>query len=79
VDVILATSAFFELLEAWIAQSVNPELANQYMGSQGDYWDAQNDMASALAGAIIAMGFTAWRRNRRSREYDREYDREQNA
>ncbi len=61
VDVILSTSAFFELLEAWIAQIVKPELANQYLGSQGDFFDAQNDMASALMGAIVTMGYTAWR------------------
>jgi putative membrane protein len=64
VDVILATSAFFELLEAWIAQIVKPELANQYLGSQGDYFDAQNDMASALMGAILAMSFLAWKKHR---------------
>ena len=60
VDVILATSAFFELLEAWIAQIVQPELAIQYLGSQGDLFDAQNDMATALMGAIVAMAYTAW-------------------
>ncbi len=64
VDVILATSAFFELLEAWIAQIVKPELANQYLGSQGDFFDAQNDMASALMGAILAMSFCAWKKRR---------------
>lgn len=64
VDVILATSAFFELLEAWIAQIVKPELANQYLGSQGDFFDAQNDMATALMGAILAMSYTAWRDRR---------------
>lgn len=69
VDVILATSAFFELLEAWIAQIVKPELANQYLGSQGDLFDAQNDMATALMGAIVAMSYAAWqdRRVRQSR------------
>jgi len=65
VEVILSTSAFFELLEAWIAQIVRPELANQYLGSQGDYFDAQNDMASALIGSIIAMSWNVWY-NRRS-------------
>ena len=60
VDVILATSAFFELLEAWIAQIVKPELASKYLGSQGDLFDAQNDMATALMGAIVAMAYTAW-------------------
>ena len=64
VDVILATSAFFELLEAWIAQIVKPELANQYLGSQGDLFDAQNDMATALMGAIVAMSYAAWHHRR---------------
>src|SRR5689334_933406 len=65
VDVILAWSAFFELLEAWIAQIVKPELANQYLGTQGDYFDAQNDMASALIGSIVAVTWTAWRAKRK--------------
>ncbi|MEO8127042.1 MAG: DUF2238 domain-containing protein [Bryobacteraceae bacterium] len=71
VDVILATSAFFELLEAWIAQIVKPELANQYLASQGDFFDAQNDMASALMGAIVAMSYTAWRDYRAQAAYPR--------
>ena len=67
VEVVLSTSAFFELLEAWIAQAVKPELANQYLGTQGDYFDAQNDMASALLGSIIAMSFNAWYNRREER------------
>ena len=58
VDVILASSALFRIAGSLrIAQIVKPELANQYLGSQGDYFDAQNDMASALFGAILTMSF----------------------
>lgn len=61
VDIILACSAFFELLEAWIAQSITPDLAQKYLGSQGDVYDAANDMAAAFTGSILTMAFTAWR------------------
>jgi putative membrane protein len=35
---------------------VSPELGNIYLGTQGDEWDAQHDMAAALAGSILTMG-----------------------
>jgi putative membrane protein len=61
VDVILASSAFYELLEAWVGMFAQPKLAEQFMATQGDYFDTQNDMATALLGAVIAMSFNAWR------------------
>jgi putative membrane protein len=67
IEMVLAFSAFFELLEAWIAKLVAPELANQYLASQGDPWDTQNDMAIALAGSCIAMAITALHDRFRSR------------
>lgn len=51
----LAQSGFFELIEAVVAHIVNPELGSAYLGTQGDEWDAQKDMGSALAGALITM------------------------
>lgn len=48
-----ALSGFFEILEAIIAQIVHPELGTAYLGTQGDMWDAQRDMASAFLGAFI--------------------------
>ena len=48
---ILAQSGLFELVEALVAQIVNPDLGAAYLGTQGDEWDAQKDMAAALAGA----------------------------
>ena len=32
-----------------------PETADRFNGQQGDYWDAQKDMALALAGALVAI------------------------
>jgi putative membrane protein len=50
---ILAQSGFFELVEALVAQAVDPDLGAAYLGTQGDEWDAQRDMAAALAGAAL--------------------------
>ncbi len=36
-------------------RAVHPELGIAYLGSQGDMWDAQKDMAAALYGALICM------------------------
>jgi putative membrane protein len=48
-----ALSSFFEIIEAIIAQIVAPELGIAYLGTQGDIWDAQKDMACAFIGAVI--------------------------
>lgn len=55
---ILSMSGLFELLEALIVQIVDPELGTAYLGMQGDQWDAQKDMAVALAGGILTMVVT---------------------
>jgi putative membrane protein len=58
VTVILATGAFYELLEMWIAIVVAPDLQDAFVGTQGDIWDAQKDMALGMYGAIAAMAVT---------------------
>ncbi len=52
---VLAMSGFFEIVEAWVAQVVSPELGTAYLGTQGDEWDAQKDMTLAFTGALLAM------------------------
>jgi putative membrane protein len=52
----LAQSGLFEILEAVVAQIVSPELGVAYLGTQGDEWDAQQDMIAALSGAVLCMG-----------------------
>ena len=59
VSSILAQSAFFEVIEAIVAMIVSPELGSMYLGTQGDEWDAQKDMAAAFGGAIVTMVMTA--------------------
>lgn len=53
VSAVLAQSGFFELVERVVVMVTNPELGQAYLGTQGDEWDAQHDMASALLGAIF--------------------------
>ena len=65
VSVILAFSAFYELLEAVVAMLVDPELGEAYLGTQGDVWDAEKDLFFAFSGAIIAMLLTWIKRGQR--------------
>jgi putative membrane protein len=50
----LAFSAFYELIEWWVAVWTG-ESAEAFLGTQGYVWDTQSDMALALAGAILAL------------------------
>ena len=51
---VLALSAFYELLEWWVAL-LSEEAAEAFLGMQGYEWDTQSDMGYALLGAIVAM------------------------
>jgi putative membrane protein len=59
-DVTLAFSAFYEIMESWVAMIVAAGLGDTWLGTQGDVWDAQKDMTAALVGALVCMGLTAW-------------------
>jgi putative membrane protein len=50
----LALSAFYELLEWWVAL-LSGAAAESFLGTQGYIWDTQSDMAFALLGAIAAL------------------------
>jgi putative membrane protein len=54
---VLGLSGLWEIIESWVARAVHPELGVTYLGSQGDIWDAQKDMAAALYGALLCMTF----------------------
>jgi len=55
VEFILATSAAYELLEWIVAVTFTPEWADQFLGQQGDQFDAMKDMALATSGAVLSM------------------------
>ena len=56
---IMASSMLFEVFEWWAAELLGGDAGSIYLGSQGDEWDTQKDMALATAGAIVAMAVTA--------------------
>jgi putative membrane protein len=66
-SICLAVSAAYELLE-WRVAVASGSAADAFLGTQGDPWDTQEDMATALVGATIALLFF-------SRWHDRQIDR----
>ena len=54
VCVVLAISAFYELIEWWVAL-LSDEAAESFLGTQGYTWDTQSDMWFALIGAVMAL------------------------
>src|SRR5438874_11935870 len=66
VAIILAVSGCFEIIESIVAEIVAPGKGVQWLGGQGDEWDAQNDMVSALVGSLLVVGIVAvlkWKRS----------------
>ena len=53
VSICLAVSAAYELLE-WSVSAATGSQGDAFLGTQGDVWDTQKDMAVALIGAITA-------------------------
>lgn len=51
---VLGISALYELLE-WQTALWKGEGAEAFLGTQGDPWDTQEDMATALFGALVAL------------------------
>jgi putative membrane protein len=54
VSVCLAFSALYELIE-WRTALSQGAAADAFLGTQGDVWDTQEDMAMALIGAVVAV------------------------
>ncbi len=54
--VVLAISACCELVE-WLSALLMGQGADEFLGTQGDPWDTQSDMAFALIGGTCALLF----------------------
>jgi putative membrane protein len=52
---LMSHSVIYEMVEWIAALVVAPDLGSAYLGTQGDEWDAQQDMALATAGAALSM------------------------
>lgn len=50
----LALSAFYELVEWWVAEA-SGTAAEAFLGTQGYVWDTQSDMFMALIGAVLGL------------------------
>jgi putative membrane protein len=64
IELVLAFSAAYEIIEWLVAARVDPSAGLAFLGAQGDIWDAQKDMLLAGAGATLSMGLVAllhWR------------------
>ena len=68
VSVCLAFSAFYELIEWWVAE-LSGEGAEAFLGTQGYVWDTQSDMALALIGSIAALATLSSFHDRQLRNY----------
>lgn len=65
----LAISAFYELVEWWVAV-LNEQAAEAFLGTQGDNWDTQWDMFLALTGSILAQLFLSKYHDRQLMEFE---------
>lgn len=61
---VLASSALFEIIEWVIASIVDPEAGQAYLGTQGDEFDAQKDMALAGLGGALTLAVSELVRHR---------------
>ncbi len=59
----LALSAFYELIEWWVALAAGLS-AEAFLGTQGYMWDTQSDMLLALIGALSGLAFLHHRHDR---------------
>jgi putative membrane protein len=63
----LGFSAFYELIEWWVAL-LSDEAADAFLGTQGYVWDTQSDMGWALVGSVIALVLLGRLHDRQLRE-----------
>jgi putative membrane protein len=61
--VVLAASAFYELVEWWAAL-IGGIAAESFLGTQGDVWDTQWDMFLCTCGAIVSLLLLSGRHDR---------------
>lgn len=55
INIVMSTSLLFELFEWGAAWLFGGELGIAYLGTQGDVWDAQQDMLLSILGALLAV------------------------
>lgn len=68
VCIALAISAFYELIEWWVALA-SGDAAEAFLGTQGYVWDTQSDMLMALIGAVLALVALSRRHDRQLKRF----------
>jgi putative membrane protein len=68
----LGISALYELIE-WGTALASGSAANEFLATQGDIWDTQEDMFMALIGALCALLFFARWHNRQIEKLPRDH------
>ena len=69
VCIVLAISATYEFVEWGAALSLG-QGADEFLGTQGDPWDTQSDMFSALIGSLTALIGFSWLHDRQLRRIE---------
>lgn len=59
---IMGIAAAYEIIEWWYAVLEGGDAGIEFLGSQGDIWDAQKDMLADTLGAVFALLLYALRR-----------------
>ncbi|WP_351087993.1 DUF2238 domain-containing protein [Shewanella sp. S1-49-MNA-CIBAN-0167] len=72
-NLIMATSMLYELVEWGAAEAFGGDIGMAYLGTQGDIWDAHKDMALASLGALIAMAITLYINSRIQKDFGEEW------
>lgn len=62
-SVVLALAAGYEIIE-WIAAEILGRSAKDFLGTQGDIWDSEWDMALAVLGSILSLLFLSKLQNK---------------
>ncbi len=72
-EMTISASAIYELLEWLAAEVFGGDLGTAFLGTQGDVWDAQKDMALAGLGAMLSMCILAIVNRTRNRDLQEEW------
>ncbi|MFT6110063.1 MAG: putative membrane protein [Planctomycetota bacterium] len=72
-DIVMSSSMLYELVEWGAASVVGGELGQAYLGTQGDVWDAHQDMALASLGAVVALLVAAIIHKALDRDFQKEW------
>ncbi len=59
---VMGVAAGYEIIEWWYAVLAGGDVGIEFLGSQGDVWDAQKDMLADTLGAVTALVLFAFTR-----------------